>query len=200
MNLKWHWFAGIAAVFVYVCAVIIGGLLYPGYSHISQDISQLTSTNSPIRELMNIFFFYNFLVAFFGCGLFRLSKNKFSRIGACSVILIGVLGFIIGWFPINTRGTEITDTGIVHLTIVSIISVLTVINGFLFWFAYKKTELRFFARISLYSGVGFLISGPIAGVLVLSPYAGLAERIPIGIFLGWILVTSLIMLRSNWNS
>ncbi len=199
MKAKWFWYSGLAAVAVYLVAVTVGGLLYPGYSHVSQDVSQLTSTNSPVRELMNIFFVYNLLVAIFGIGLYLLDKKLVSRIGSVFVIGIGILGLIIGFFPINTRGTELTLTGIMHLIIVSIVSLLTVGTGFLFWFAFKKTALDLFARISLWVGILFLISGPIAGFTVLSPYAGLFERVPIGLFLFWILATSIIMLRTKFR-
>lgn len=195
MNQKWFWYSGLTAVAVYIFAVILGGMLYPGYSHISQDISQLTSTNSPIRDVMNIFFFYNLLVAIFGIGLYKLSKNKSSQIGAIFVITIGVLGIIIGWFPINTRGTDITFTGIAHIILVSIISLLTVASGFLFWLAFRKSKLALFAKISLFSGIAFLIAGPVAGFTVLTPYAGLTERITISIFLLWILTISIFMLK-----
>ena len=195
MKQKWFWYAGIAAVIVYIFAVIVGGLLYPGYSHISQDVSQLTSTHSPIRNFMNIFFFYNILVALFGLGIYRLSSKKLSRIGGALVITIGLLGLIISWFPVNTRGTAITFTGVAHIVLVSIISLFTVATGFLLWFAYKKTELVQFAKISLLTGVGFLVTGPIAAIYVLSPYAGLLERITIGIFLLWMMGTSILMLK-----
>lgn len=118
-----------------------------------------------------------------------------TKLGALCIMFIGILGILITWFPINTRGTEITGTGVIHIGIVSIVSLLTVVSGFLFWFGFKNTQLRLFAKISLISGVLFVISGPIAAVNVLSPYAGLFERIPIAIFLLWIFISSVIMLR-----
>lgn len=195
MGNKYHWYAGICAVMVYIFAVTLGGILYPGYSHISQDISQLTSTHSPIRGFMNIFFIYNILITFYGYGLYKIRNTMLSQVGALCIMLIGILGLLIAWFPINTRGTEITATGIIHIGIVSIVSLLTVLSGFMFWFGYRNTHLRLFAKISLIAGILFVLSGPIAAANVLSPYAGLFERIPIGIFLLWVLISSVIMLR-----
>lgn len=195
MNIKWYWYSGIVAVVLYVVAVTIGGMLYPGYSHISQDISQLTSTNSPIRDIMKVFLVYNLLVSFFGIGLYRLSSKTAAKVGALFIIAIGILGIVIDWFPINTRGTDITSTGVIHIMIVTLVSIMTVLSGFLFWRGFRNTTHHTVANISLSAGIGFLIFGPIAAMNVMSPYAGLYERIPIGIFLTWILAVSINVLN-----
>lgn len=193
MKNKIYKYSGITAFVIYIIAVTIGGMLYPGYSHISMDVSQLTSTNSPIKDFMNIFFIYNILVSIFGFGLYKKSVNKTSKIASIFVIAIGILGLLISFFPINTRGTDITLTGIIHIIIVSMVSLLTVSNGILYFFGFRKTKHSLFAKISLTAGILFLIFGPIAGININSPYAGLFERIPIGIFLTWMLVSSIIM-------
>lgn len=195
INNKWYWCSGLLAVCVYLVAVIFGGLLYPGYSHISQDVSQLTSTSSPIRGLMNIFFIYNLLIMFFGYGLFAISKNNFLKVASGFIVLIGILGIVIAWFPINTRGTDITSTGIVHIAIVSVVSLLTVVSGFLFWAGFRRTNEVFLKNVSLLSGVLFLLSGPIAAFNVNSGFAGLFERIPIAIFLIWVGAVSAHLLK-----
>lgn len=194
---KLHWYSGIVAIVVYIFALAIGGLLYPGYSHISMDVSQLTSTNSPIRNFMSVFLIYNLMVAYFGLGLYKLAEKTVAKVASLFIILIGLLGFLITWFPINTRGTEITFIGVMHIIIVSVISLMIVVSGFLFWIAYKKTHIHSFAKLSLVAGIGFVISGPIAAINVLSPYAGLYERIPIGIFLFWMITTSFLMLKEK---
>ncbi len=144
---------------------------------------------------MNIFCIYNLLVALFGVGLYKLSKKKLAQCASIFIILIGLFGFVITWFPINTRGTELTYIGRIHIVFVSIISLLTVLSGFFFWFAYKKTNLHLFAKISLFAGLLFTLSRPIAAVNVMSSYAGLYERIPIATFLIWILLTSVLMIK-----
>ena len=191
MSTKWFWYAGIGAVVMYIFATIYGGYLYPNYSHISQDISQLTSTKSPIRDLMNpIFLFYNLLVIGFGIGLYKFDKNNLSRLASVFIIVIGVLGAIVLLFPINTRGTSITFVGIMHIVLISIISLLSISANLLFWTTYKKSNFRLMAKISLVAGIAFLVAGPIAATNVTSPYAGLFERITIGIFLLWIVTIS----------
>lgn len=191
----YYWYMGIAAVVIYLTGITVGGMLYPGYSHITQDVSQLTSTESPIRSFMNLVFWpYNILVALYGYGLYILSHSRSARMGSAAIMAIGVLGLLIAFFPINTRGTEITLVGIIHIVIVSIVSLLTVLSGFLFYNGFKHTEFHSFAKISLLSGLTFLVTGPIAGFTVTSPYAGLTERLPIGTFLIWILLSSLNLL------
>ncbi len=180
------WYAGLSAVCVYLLAVVLGGILYPGYSHISQDVSQLTSTQSPIRGLMNpIFLIYNLLLVVFGVGIYGFEKNRLSKLGAVSMIFVGILGAVLWVFPINTRGTEMTFVGAGHIVLVSIISLLTVASDFLFWRAFANSH-RQLAWISLVAGVLFLLTGPFAAFTVMSPYAGFFERLPIGVFLLWI--------------
>ncbi len=195
MSHRWFWYTGIVAVVVYILALVIGGMLYPNYSHISQDVSQLTSTHSPIRGFMSIFCIYNVFVAVFGIGLYRLSSKKIAQLGSSLVIAIGLLGILINWFPVNTRGTPLTSVGYIHIVIVSVISLFTIVSDFLLWRALRKTKYDTVASISGTAGFLFLVTGPIAAVQVMSPYAGLYERIPIGIFLSWILFCSLSLLK-----
>jgi hypothetical protein len=191
MKRKYFWYAGLASVVLYIFTTIAGGILYPNYSHISQDVSQLTSTESPIRDLLNpLFLLYNILVTSFGIGLYKLNKERLPRLASMFVILIGVLGAIVLLFPINTRGTQITFVGVVHIVLISVISLLTVAADFMYWRAYKKV----LSKLSFGAGIGFLIAGPIAAINVTSPYAGFFERIPIGIFLFWIVSVSLLLL------
>lgn len=195
MNIRSHWYAGIAGVIIYIGTVVFGGMIYPGYSHIAYDISQLTSTLSPVSTVMNpLFFLYNLLVSLFGVGLYKESKNIWSKVAAGFIVTIGLLGATVLLFPINTRGTEVTLTGVVHISLVSVISLFTVIANVLFWRSNKYNDV-FISRVSLITGCAFLISGPLAALYVMSPYAGLFERIPIGIFLTWIVLISTYELR-----
>ena len=51
---------GISAAIIYVGTVILGGLLRPGYSHISMAISELVADGAPNRSLLSsLFLLYN---------------------------------------------------------------------------------------------------------------------------------------------
>ncbi|AKM81901.1 MAG: hypothetical protein UT28_C0001G0082 [Berkelbacteria bacterium GW2011_GWE1_39_12] len=45
--MKRFYYFGIIASLIYIFAVILGGFLWTGYSHISQAISELTMTLAP---------------------------------------------------------------------------------------------------------------------------------------------------------
>ena len=47
---------GVAAAVIYVGAVIVGGWLTPGYSHVAHSISELTTAGAPYRDILNLIF------------------------------------------------------------------------------------------------------------------------------------------------
>jgi hypothetical protein len=57
---------------VYVVTLILGGLLRPGYSHISQAVSDLIASGAPNKSLLDpLFAIYNLLTVAFGSELFK---------------------------------------------------------------------------------------------------------------------------------
>ena len=54
--------SGILAPIAYVGAVVVGGLLRPGYSHIAQYVSELIEAGAPNKALLDpLFALYNVL-------------------------------------------------------------------------------------------------------------------------------------------
>src|SRR5215211_3649359 len=63
---------GILAPIVYVLTVLLGGVIRPGYSHVSQAVSDLIATNAPNKSLLDpLFALYNLLVIAFALSLFQ---------------------------------------------------------------------------------------------------------------------------------
>ena len=94
------------APFVYIGAVILGGLLRPGYSHIAHAISELIATGAPNTALLNpLFTLYNILLATFGSGLLRTVKTYPGERGthsgcwgALALVIVGILGVLMNVF------------------------------------------------------------------------------------------------------
>jgi hypothetical protein len=63
---------GILAPIVYAVAVVLGGIVRPGYSHISQFISELIAAGAPNKSLLDPpFALYNLLTIPWNCSAGR---------------------------------------------------------------------------------------------------------------------------------
>jgi hypothetical membrane protein len=75
MSRKYLLACGMLAALIYVGAVILGGLLRPGYSHVAHAISELIAAGTPNTALLNpLFTLYDILLAAFGAGMLLTIK------------------------------------------------------------------------------------------------------------------------------
>jgi hypothetical protein len=194
--------SGIAAAIVYVLAVIIGGALRPGYSHISQFVSELIASEAPNKPALDaLFAAYNALTVAFGWALVLQASStdpaagrSIGIIGAIVLIIEGIIGLAILFFPQDPVGTKATPTGTTHIVLAGLSSLATVL-AILFiglWLG-KDPNLRGYAPYSFITVAFIFISGGVAAATaaVRSPLLGLTERLPIAGFLQWIAVMSL---------
>ncbi len=209
MKNKMLMLAGILAAVVYIGTVILGGLLRPDYSHISQPVSDLIATGAPNKALLDpLFAIYNLLVLAFGISLFQWvrAENQTSRktigtIGAVFLLLEGLFGFITLLFPEDVGAiSEATSTGKLHIVFAGLSALTSVLAILLmgFWFR----SLPHLRRYSVYSFISVLVvfvAGGLAAASVAnsSPIGGLIERITIGGFIQWVFVIALLFYRSD---
>jgi hypothetical membrane protein len=98
------WGVILAPVFYYV-GLIGGGLLWPGYSHVSQYASELGSAAAPYPMFFNVFAILCGLAAFVGGfgladGLARLSGRRgWTNAAGITLSLWGVAVIIAGLYP-----------------------------------------------------------------------------------------------------
>jgi hypothetical membrane protein len=192
-------FYGILAPVAYILTVFVGGVVTPGYSHVSQYVSELIQTGAPNKAILDpLFTLYNILVILFGIGLFQYVRGvqKHERklvgtLGAITLAIEGLAGFLTLFFPQDPIGSQVTTTGTMHIILASVSSLTTMLSMLLLGMWFKTTPaLR---GISLYSFV-FLavvfVSGGFAARTIAnpSPFNGLIERVTIGGFLLWLLV------------
>jgi len=192
--------SGIIAPLFYIIPTIIGGLLRPGYNHLSNSVSDLLVSRAPNKiYLVFPFTFYPILLSIFGFGLFAVLISKplpiSSPSGLIGFILIGagmgVLGILtMTIFPQDTHGTPMTTPGLMHLVLVGIqaISAMAAILLIGFWF-----NSNGFAGYCIYSIISFgalFITGIISmiGVKRGNPLIGLFERLNIGVIVQWLIV------------
>jgi hypothetical protein len=200
MRNKIFMLCGILAPILYVVTVILGGLMRPGYSHITQPVSDLIATGAPNKALLDsLFAVYNLLTFVFGMGLFlwvraeNLSRGKVAGIaGAIALIAEGIFGFATIFFPedLGGMGAQISSIGTVHIILASLSSLTTMLAILLMGFWLKNIpSLKGYSLYSFISvGVVFLSGGLAAATIAAQlPIGGLLERITIGGFLQWLL-------------
>jgi hypothetical protein len=192
--------SGAAAAAVYVFTVILGGLLRPGYNHLSQAVSELIENGAPNRTILNaLFLVYNLLRAGFAVGLFSSrgdGNGKGGAVVAAGIVLLAeaACGFATVFFPQDVPGTAATATGVMHIVLagLSSLSTMAALLMMTVWFY----RVRTFPGYGLYSLVTLILVFVAGGAAALTtargvPLNGLAERITIGGFIQWVFVLSL---------
>jgi hypothetical membrane protein len=197
MMRKYLLLCGVLAPFIYVSAVILGGLLRPGYSHTTQAISELIAAGAPNTTLLiPLFTLYDLLLAAFGAGLLLTvmirTEQHGKRSGAwggLALVVAGLLGVLMNlFFPQDPGGPPVTVTGMVHVVLAGVLSLGTMLAMLCtgLWLRHLPDQ-RAAWIYSLISLAVVFISGGLgaAAIASRSPYLGLVERATIGAFVQW---------------
>lgn len=201
---------GIVAAIVYVGTVILGGLLRPGYSHISMAISELVADGAPNRSLLSsLFLLYNVLVSTFGVGLFlnvnsRTHGRVGGMIGSIALIAVGAAGILMELaFPQEPGGTAATFSGLMHFVMAGVASFGTMVAILMMGFWFKgDPELQGYVKYSLISVAIVFISGGMTAAAMAnhSSLFGLLERVTIFTFILWMFMIGRKMAQVGENS
>lgn len=185
---------GMIGPFLYALIWILGGILQPGYNHISDDVSSLLAIGAPNKLLFNVIeIIYVVLMMFFFISLhWTINKGKGSIIGpGLFAASFTVELFITLFFPLDAGGEIITITAQTHLALVGIIVVLTVIAMLALWRRFNKTEQwKKYATYTLITFILTLVFGLSAGPLG-SDLKGLTERLTATIIGQYIFIIAL---------
>jgi len=196
---------GIAAPILYVVTAIVGAALRPDYSHIVNAISELLSNGAPNKAILDVVFnIYNALLLAFAIGAYSAVKNfpRISRISMGILIGIQVLSFSWGFFPMDPLGAEATFAGTMHNILGGVVALATIIMPLMMGLGIRR--LQGFNRYAIYSFISsavIFVSG-LTGVILAGQgihLFGLFERITIGSYEIWILVTALRILKVEEN-
>jgi magnesium-transporting ATPase (P-type) len=205
----WRWIglAGALSAVVYAAHVIVGGILWQGYSHITQTISELTADGAPNASLLRVLTtVYGVLAIIFAAWLiFALRRAGAKRAAIVGAILLFIMEFasLVGYglFPLR-GGTEIDPENMGHLIVTGIVVVCTIGSVLLVGIGLKRTVgFRALGVFSLVCAGVIVVSGGIMPVALASnlPVGGLIERINIFTLQTWVFVISIAMLR-NWRA
>lgn len=194
---------GVLAPLLWAAAIAYCGTLRPGFSHLTQYISELGERGSSTELLMR----YG---AFAPTGLMHLAFAgalatifRSSRLGVIAAILLGLNGLArigAGYFPCDAGCTETGSLGQRMHSLSAGVGFLALAVSTILWsVVFKRTSrLRNLAVYSVASGVlGFAFLLLMVGSAEPGTARGLFERISSGALSLWILVFALRLQRRD---
>jgi Protein of unknown function (DUF998) len=195
---------GIAASLLY--GAITWLISYPGYSPISQTVSELSAWGVSTRPLWVVLgSLYDLFMIAFALGVWASAGEKRSlRIAGGFLIAYGLLGLAWPFAAMHQRqvlaagGETIADTAHLVLAAVTVTLMFAAMAfgaaAFGWWF-----RIYSIATIVILLVFGLLTSANASRVAanLPTPWAGLWERINIGVFLVWVVVLAAVLLRTQ---
>lgn len=179
---------GMLSLSLFVLMVIVGGALRPGYSHISDTVSELFSPGAPNKMLLDIFHTTSaVLTVLFGIGVLMFVRESghsewMGVTGAIMIIAIGTVNVATATvFPQDAWGAPSTFPGEMHkILAMGVLPVLFILSTLLMGIWLNRASI--FPGFGTYSfiSVGIvLLSGVLTMMTMGTPIMGLAERIVI---------------------
>ena len=194
---------GIIGPVSYTIVVVVLGLLWPGYSHVTQAISELGGVGAPSAIIMNTagFALTGILIIVFAVGLYYgLDKGSGSKVGPALVAVYGLGMFGVAFFPwdkvnlasfTSTMHSLIGWPQLIGLTLGLLVLAHTFKNDLRwnnYWVYTLSTGLLTAVFIVIYVFIG--VEG----------YMGVLQRIIIGAQLLWIEIVAIKLFRSPVSS
>ena len=191
---------GILSSLWYVIINIYVPSKYEGYNLITLTVSELSAIGAPTRRLwLEIVILYPILFAAFGLGIIRKGKGN-RRLKVIGVLILAYSAFNLHWPPMHMRGIEPTLTDNLHILWAMITVIfMVVIMGYGAISLGKRFQVYTIASILLLSAFGILTSleAPNIPIHGPTPWIGLWERINIGIFMIWVVVFAIMLMRKS---
>lgn len=198
---------GLVSSLVYVAINVIVPLAWDQYSVTNQTVSELSAIGAPTRGLwLAAVTPYLILFAAFGLGILRSAgTNRWLRITGSLILLY--CAFNIYWPPMHQRaalaagGASLTDT--LHLLWAAVaVALFLLIMGSAAMASGPK-----FRAYTLVSGAALTVCGlltslaaPNVAANLPTPWIGIWERLNIGVFLLWVAILSVSLLRRQQNA
>lgn len=193
---------GVLAAVLY--GVMITAIRYEGYHPLSQTVSELSAVGVPTRSLFMVLgAVYEGLLVAFGVGLWRSAGGRRAlRLAGALVVGLGLLGLVWPFASMSQRDVLAAGGGGAADTLHLVLVALTVLAVLVSIGAASTAFGRPFLLYSLATLLVLLVSGTVTSVAaprvqanLPTPLLGLWERINIGVFLLWMAVLAVRLLR-----
>lgn len=196
-------YCGVVAPILYVITAIVGAALRNDYSHIVNAISELISNGAPNKAVLDVVFnVYNALLLAFAIGGYAALKDapRTCRVAMGIFIGIQVLSFSWGFFPMDPLGTQATFAGTMHNVLGGVVAFATILMPLLMGLGFRQLcGSNTYSAYAFISSAIIFLSG-LTGVVLAGQgllVFGLFERITIGTYEVWVLVTALKLLKTE---
>jgi hypothetical protein len=195
---------GILSSLLYVAMTIFVAMQWEAYNSASQTISELSAIGAPTRSLWAVpGAIYTILVTAFGWGVWKSAgRSRALRIAGGLIVAYGSLGVLWPFAPMHLRealaagGGTLSDTMHLVLATATVVLMLLAIS---FAAAAFGTQFRVYsiATLAVLAGFGALtfMDAPRIAANLPTPWVGVWERINISMFLLWVVVLAVTLLR-----
>lgn len=206
--LRKHWqpcrrmllYAGILSSIWYIAINIFVPMLYPGYSTATFTVSELSATNAPTRILWILCVLpYPLLFSALGWELVLFSKRT-DLLHSVGYLIVFYCVFNLYWPPMHMRGNEAGLADLLHI-------VWAIITTFLMWLIMVLgawtlgSRFRVYTLLSILLHLGFgvltFLEAPGIAKNEPTPTIGIWERLNIFIFMLWVVVFAVALLRKH---
>jgi len=195
---------GILAAVLYLG--MITAIRYDGYNPISQVPSELTAIGAPTRTLWAwLGWVYMALTLAFAWGVWKSAgANRPLRVVGALLLLSGLLGLLWPFAAMHQREVLAAGGGTFGDTLHKILGIATVLLFVVtvgFGAATFGPRFRFYSIATLVIAFVFgMMTGlesPRLAANLPTPYIGLWERISIAVYMFWLMVIAIALLRMN---
>lgn len=195
---------GIISSLLYIAMNICVPMFYPGYNAASQAVSELSAIGAPTRALWVVpGILYSLLVAAFGWGIRLVAgKTKYLHILGTLMLISGLVG--LAWTPMHRReilaagGGSFTDTWHILMTFITLLLMLLMIG---FGAAAMGRSFRIYSLLTVVVFIVFgtltWLASPGISTNAPTPMLGVYERINIGVYMLWVTVLAVLLLRRS---
>ena len=198
---------GLLSSLLYVAMNAFIPMLYPGYNIASFTVSELSAIGAPTRALwVALGTIWGLLLAAFGWGiLISVRENRRLRVVGWLMIAQAIIGFF--WPPMHQRevlaagGATLTDT--LHIAFTMVVVPLMLLQiGFGAAAFGKRFRVYYILTILILFSAGILtgIESPKLQANLPTPLIGVWERINIGVFMLWIVVLAILLLKRDMKN
>lgn len=195
---------GMIGSLTYVLHVVLGGILWKGYNHLMQPISDLTAQGAPDSALLtgitSIYALFSIIFAVSAFMVVRKYGVKSLSIGFILFICMFIVSAMYNFFPEDLAGSAVTFRGIMHWVVTGAIVPLTISSILIIGIGFKKVEgLKGYSLYTVVTSIILFTAGG-TSVFILANglgYFGLVERLNIGSLQLWMFLVSLKLYSAN---
>jgi hypothetical protein len=196
---------GILSSLLYAAMNVFMPMQWEGYSSASQTVSELSAIGAPTRpQWVLLGIVYTLLFIAFGCGVWASARrNRRLRIVGGLIVAYGFISLAWPLAPMHLRGEELTFSDTMHIVLAAATVLLMMFEIGIGASAFEKRfRIYSLATLIILTAFGALSfrDGPRIAANLPTPWVGVWERINIGVFLLWVVVLAVALLRIPKNA